>query len=134
MEPAGTLGQAVREVATEARELAPHRIEVVMGRDDAVLPHPAVAGLAGALREALTNARKHAGASRVVVFCEDAGGNAVVSVRDDGVGAEPATLLSGRGVAESIVRRVEDVGGAVEISAASPGVMIVMKVSPEVTG
>lgn len=133
-EPVGTLGYAVREVANEAKELAPHRIEVVVGRDDAALPYPAVAGLAGALREALTNTRKHAGATRVVVFCEDVGGSAVVSVRDDGAGAEPAVLLSGRGVAESIVRRIEDVGGSVEISAASPGIMIVMKVSAETTG
>lgn len=132
-EAAGTLGHAVREVANEAREFAPHRIEVVVGRDDAVLDDTAVIGLAGALREVLTNARKHAQATRVVVFCEDVGGRGAVSVRDDGVGAEPAVLLSGRGVAESIVRRIEDIGGSVQISAASPGVMIAMNVPAEVT-
>ena len=62
--------------------------------------------LTGAVREAVTNARKHARASQVVVRVESGDdGRTAVTVTDDGVGFDPerAARGSGLGVARSIV-------------------------------
>jgi signal transduction histidine kinase len=125
-EPAGSLGEAVRLVAAAAQEFAPHPIEVVVGQDDGALPSGSVAALSAAAGEALTNARKHSGALRVVVFCEDVAGRALVTVKDDGKGADPELIRGGRGVDESIVRRIEEIGGTVEISSGASGTAISM--------
>lgn len=89
-----------------ARETAPHRIELVVGPDDASVPATIAADVAAAVGEALTNVRKHARASRVVVSCEDLDRRAVTTVRDDRVGADPVVIRSGRGVSDSIRRPV----------------------------
>ncbi|GAA4230205.1 DUF5931 domain-containing protein [Actinomadura meridiana] len=73
---------------------------------------------------ALDNVRRHCGdGARAWVLLEDDGGAITVSVRDDGPGipagrlAEAAT--DGRlGVAQSILGRVRDLGGTVEITSA----------------
>jgi signal transduction histidine kinase len=127
-ERAGSLGEAVRSVATAAQEFAPYPIEVVVGQDDGAVPLGIAAVLSAAAGEALTNARKHSGASRVVVFCEDVAGRALVTVRDDGKGADPKVIRSGRGVDESVVRRIEEIGGTVEISSGGSGTAISMRV------
>ncbi|MGH2920244.1 MAG: sensor histidine kinase [Solirubrobacteraceae bacterium] len=70
--------------------------------------------LAGAVREAVTNARKHANASHVVVRVElTADGSTAVTVTDDGVGIDPDRAVDGDGlgVQGSIVGRMRRVGG-----------------------
>jgi signal transduction histidine kinase len=114
----------VRQAVAAARETAPHRIELVVGPDDASVP----ATVAAAVGEALTNVRKHARASRVVVYGEDLDRRAVTTVRDDGVGADPVVIRSGRGVSDSIVGRIAGVGGSVEIQSGGQGTMIVIRV------
>lgn len=76
----------------------------------------AIAAIVGASGEALTNAAKHAEATRVVVFAEvDDEGAVFVSVRDDGRGFDAAEPTDRLGVEHSIRRRMSDAGGRSEI-------------------
>ena len=73
--------------------------------------------LVGAVQEAVTNAAKHSGAARIVVFAEpsDDDGTVFCSVRDDGCGFEFEPELGGEGLRRSIRGRIDDVGGRVEV-------------------
>jgi len=79
--------------------------------------------VAGAASEALTNAAKHAGVTRVSVFAEVADGRVVVVVRDRGRGFDQAAMGGsggGRGIPDSIVGRMRRQGGEAAIRSA-PG-------------
>ena len=83
-----------------------------------VQPRPEVAdAVLGALGEALTNAAKHAQATKVVVFVEvEEDGSVFASVRDDGRGLDPVTArLAGRGIVRSIDERLALVDGRAEL-------------------
>jgi signal transduction histidine kinase len=92
------------------------------------VPLPAALGteLTAAVREALTNVDKHAGAeARAWVLLEDLGSEIVISVRDDGVGIAPGRVAEaereGRmGIAGSLRGRVASLGGEVTMESA-PG-------------
>ncbi|MEX5718489.1 sensor histidine kinase [Geodermatophilus maliterrae] len=69
-------------------------------------------------QEALTNVRRHAGASAVVLRLSRVGGQVSVHVEDDGVGFDPAAVsVSGL---EGLRGRVAQVGGEVDVASA-PG-------------
>jgi signal transduction histidine kinase len=69
------------------------------------------------VQEALTNAAKHAQARNIrVIVKRDAGPSLVVSVRDDGVGFDPASSSDGVGLS-SMRERAEALGGRCEIEA-----------------
>lgn len=113
-------------VTAEAQTFDPS-VQLVVG-DTGVRPTPPTAeqvlAIAGAVREAVTNARKHAQASQVVVRVEIAGdGQTVVTVTDDGVGFDPdqAAGGSGLGVKRSIVGRMHRVGGHASVGDAPGG-------------
>lgn len=113
-------------VAAEARTFDPS-VRLVVG-DSGVPPTPPTAeqvlAIAGAVREAVTNARKHAHASQVIVRVEIAGdGQTVVTVADDGIGFDPdeAAVGSGLGVRRSIVGRMHRVGGHASVEDAPGG-------------
>jgi len=97
------------------------RTSLVVVEEPAGLSPDVTAAVIGAVREALTNAAKHADAKTVTVFV-DAGDDAGVfcSVHDDGVGFDPATVTQGVGLSRSILARVEEVGGRVELDS-KPG-------------
>ena len=63
--------------------------------------------------EALTNAVKHANASRVTVSAERSNGHLVLRVTDDGVGGAVADERSGLA---GITDRVSALGGSVRVS------------------
>jgi two-component system nitrate/nitrite sensor histidine kinase NarX len=74
------------------------------------------------VQEALTNVRKHSGASSAVVSCFDDGTSTVVTVADDGHGFEMAGLPEGRegfGL-HSMRERMELLGGTLTLDSA-PG-------------
>ena len=82
--------------------------------------------LAGATAEAVGNVRRHAGPrARAWVLLEDEAGGLRVTVRDDGAGFAAGRLAEaaaqGRlGVAQSIVGRLEAMGGSAQLTSA-PG-------------
>ena len=66
----------------------------------------------------MNNVAKHAGVAKAVVFADCDEGAMLVTVRDDGVGFDPVTVTRGRGLNDSIVKRLQDVGVDVEIKSA----------------
>ena len=101
------------------------RVDVVAMDDLPRLPPEVGNALAGAVGEALTNAGKHGGASRVTVFVEPDEGPAprgfpptrvFCSVKDDGRGFDPGAQPEGIGLSRSIRGRITEVGGRVEVT------------------
>jgi signal transduction histidine kinase len=111
-------------VTAEARTFDPS-VRLVVG-DTPPTPPTAeqVLAIAGAVREAVTNARKHAHASQVIVRVEIASdGQTIVTVTDDGIGFDPdrASGGGGLGVRRSIVGRMHRVGGHASVEDAPGG-------------
>lgn len=114
------LGAALRTVAARVERRDGLRVEVLLVDDDhPAVGEPVVDALAGAVGEALTNAAKHGAAERATVFVDvDADRHEVFcSVKDDGRGFDPDTVVEGMGTTASIRGRLADVGGRVEIDA-----------------
>jgi signal transduction histidine kinase len=76
--------------------------------------------LVDASREAMTNAAKYSGVSRIDVYAAMDDGMLTIYVRDEGSGFDPDSVVYGHGVRHSIIERVEDAGGTAELSSA-PG-------------
>jgi len=114
------LATTLRSVVDDAMAFAEHDIQLALGPMDSSLDALTTIEIAGAVREALTNARKHSGASRVVVYAEEQDCCALVTVTDNGRGADLATARRGLGLAHSIKARCERLGGSADI-ATSPG-------------
>jgi anti-sigma regulatory factor (Ser/Thr protein kinase) len=110
-------------VAAEARTLD-SRVELVVGHIGTPPTSEQVTALAGAVREAVTNARKHSQASSVIVRVETGSdGRTAVTVTDDGVGIDPELVANatGLGVKGSIVGRMKRVGGPASLEDAPGG-------------
>lgn len=105
------LVSALRAVISDSRLFASHSIDLVEGHTDGSVLHADGAAIAEAVREALTNVRKHANARRVIVFCEEDRGRVLVTVKDDGAGFEPRRLDRKLGIRHSIVERMTARGG-----------------------
>ncbi|HEX6687244.1 MAG TPA: sensor histidine kinase, partial [Solirubrobacterales bacterium] len=93
-----------------------------------VRPEAAVA-LFRIAQEALNNAAKHASASKIAVGLEEAGGELVLSVTDDGKGFDPAEGTSGFGLA-GMRERAELVGGELQVESTPDGGTRVMASVP----
>jgi signal transduction histidine kinase len=125
-EDEGSLGIRLHRVADRVARTfdLPVTVSVVDAMEDELaegmvdpLPESMLRALCGAVGESLTNAAKHADASKVIVFAErDDDGRTFVSVRDNGKGFDVAATHDGRrGVVHSIRKRMDDVGGRAEI-------------------
>ena len=94
-------------------------IELVVVGDAEV--DDSVVTLAKAAREAMVNASKFSGTNQISVFVEGEEGQVEVWVRDRGQGFDPENIDDDRrGIRDSIVRRVERIGGESTITSA-PG-------------
>lgn len=118
----GEVGSRLRAAAAKFEDRYGGKARVVLAPD---LPpvDPVVAdALVGAIGEALTNAGKHGSATTVTVFAEPTDGSLFCSVKDDGVGFDPAAAeaAEGVGLSRSIRDRIAEVGGRVEIDG-NPG-------------
>jgi signal transduction histidine kinase len=111
----GDLGARLRVAAARFEERYGVTATVVVAPDTPPLPDRAADALAGAVGEALANAGKHGGASRVTVFAEPADGDLFCSVKDDGAGFDPAATTEGAGLRRSVRGRIAEVGGRVEV-------------------
>jgi signal transduction histidine kinase len=118
-------------ITEQARALDP-RVELVVGESGAPPTSDQVEALVGAVREAVTNARKHAKATRIVVRVDrDSHGRTTVTVTDDGIGIdlEHAQNGNGLGVKWSIVGRMRRVGGSASLEDAPGGGTLVTLVT-----
>lgn len=119
--PGGGLAAALTAVVQ--RHLATGlRVELNIASIEQARPLAAVAAeaVAGAVNEALTNVRKHAGTSRAVVWAAPSDDDIAVTVLDQGRGFDAATAVTGLGLPASIRARIGEVGGSVAITSA-PG-------------
>ena len=124
-----TLAATLRGVVRDADAIGEHRVELALGPTDDSLDRLTVVELGSAVREALTNARKHANASRVNVYAEESRGAAMISVVDDGRGVDLPTARTGLGLAHSIVGRCEQLGGSADVvSRPGEGFRVTMRV------
>ncbi len=87
-------------------------------RDDAEMT-PALSAMVEAAGEAMMNAARHSGASSIDLYAEVTSTGAQVNIRDRGAGFDASSIGTG-GMADSIVRRMEDVGGSASIKS-TPG-------------
>ncbi len=130
--PVHELVPELEQVTEQARTLDPG-VRLVVGTLGEQPSGEQVAALTGAVREAVTNARKHAHASQVTVRVE-AGrdGRTAVTVTDDGIGLDPERVTGGRGlgVSRSIVARMRRAGGHASLASAPDGGTRVTLVTP----
>ncbi|WP_166028445.1 MULTISPECIES: GAF domain-containing sensor histidine kinase [Streptomyces] len=74
--------------------------------------------LLAVLREALSNAARHAGATRVEVCAEASGGTLRLTVADDGRGIDPAVVR--RSGLANLRSRAEELGGSFQVTPRDP--------------
>ncbi len=117
-----TLAAALRMAANRHETQTDTRVDVVIAEELPDLDADTIGAVAGAVREALTNASKHGEATVVTLFAEpdyDNGREATdvfCSVKDNGSGFDPASVDERIGVSRSIKGRMTDIGGRAEIS------------------
>lgn len=114
-----SLAAALRTVCGEVEDHYGVDVEPVTVGDltfGEVGPGPEMTALLGAAREALLNAAKHSGQTRVDLYAEAEPGQVSVFVRDRGAGFDPAAVSGDRqGIAKSIRGRMERHGGTATV-------------------
>ncbi|AQP51621.1 ATP-binding protein [Tessaracoccus flavescens] len=111
---AASLRSALSELSQDVEGRFEIDVEVVCVGDAQV--DDRLQALIQATGEAITNAAKHSGASRVDVYAEVEGERVEVFVRDRGKGFDPEEVPAGRmGVRESITARMERHGGKASV-------------------
>jgi signal transduction histidine kinase len=123
------LPAALEALAERARVLAGFDVEVKVdlpaGLDEAQrMPEEVETAVYRLAQEALTNALKHAQATRVVVEVREDGGIVDLEVRDDGVGFDAGASTQGFGLV-GMRERIALVGGTLAIEAADGGGTVV---------
>ncbi|HET8641367.1 MAG TPA: DUF5931 domain-containing protein [Pseudonocardiaceae bacterium] len=125
-EPAGA-GAGLADLGALLRGYGTARVTVSTAVAGVPMPADRAREVAAAVAAALDNVRRHAGdGARAWILVEADDGVVTVTVRDDGVGMPDDRLrqaaAEGRiGVAESIVGRIADLGGTVEVGSAPGG-------------
>lgn len=107
----GLRGRALRETAQSAALLGFEPAIRFVGPVDSLIPPTMADHIVAALREALTNAAKHACARRVDVVIELKDGAAALVVTDDGVGVDQEGGGRRSGLA-NLASRAQDLGGS----------------------
>ena len=115
----GALRSEIRSLVDEARGALGFRPKLIMdGPVDSAVPEALFPVVIAVLREALSNAARHARASAVTVEVCAGGGALVVRVTDDGAGVDPD--VSSVGGLRNLRRRAEELGGSCAIGPAAP--------------
>ena len=106
-------------------ELAGLELEWTMpGVPDDPPPRETVRALRALLREAVSNALRHAAASRIAIVIAPDGRELGLTIADDGAGFDPDATGDGRGLG-NMRRRVEGLGGRFALSSGPQGTRIV---------
>jgi signal transduction histidine kinase len=133
-----TLTDAFEQVAAEVETLHHLAVDVVVVGDAPV--GTGTRALLGAVREAITNAAKHAGVDEIAVYVEVGADQVTAFVRDRGVGFDVDAALGGgdghrRGLRDSIIGRLERHGGTATVwSAPGEGTEVELCVPRDATG
>ena len=119
--PSSSLQDWIGDVVADFRESSGLKIELTAFDVDGDFPPPVQAQLIRIVQESLSNVRKHARASQVIVSVRELDGDILLEVCDNGIGFTPETLGSGaryglRGMRE----RSETIGADFQISS-QPG-------------
>ncbi|MGC0415281.1 GAF domain-containing protein [Embleya sp. AB8] len=109
--PTGVRGRVLREVSASASALGFEPAVTFVGPVDSTVSDESAEQLLAALREILSNAARHARASRVEVTLVVAGGTVTLEVTDDGVGIPAGGRRSGLA---NLAGRAEELGGRAE--------------------
>src|SRR5437763_5877537 len=110
-----SLSTLLAAAAADVEELHGVRVELASAGDAPA--GDGVRAVALAAREAMTNAAKHSGAEEIDVYAEATDDRVAVFVHDRGAGFDPAAVPADRrGIADSIVRRIERAGGKATVS------------------
>jgi signal transduction histidine kinase len=126
----GGLRRGVLELANELAPLLGARAEVTfVGPVDSTVSQRTADHVLAVVREALTNAGKHARASRyaVTVAVKD---DLTLEVIDDGVGFDVESVTSGLGLA-NLRHRAERLGGSFDVSSSPEGTRLTWRVPLE---
>ena len=110
------LAAGLRRLAAQFEARFSGAVTVVVADDTPSPPAGTKTALLGAVGEALTNAGKHGHPDAVTVYVEPDGDGVFCSVRDDGVGFDPAQSSEGMGTRLSIRGRIDAVGGRVTVN------------------
>ena len=113
----GSFVKSVESLIEVNRKLTPEcEIALTVGEEfRKVVPPEIGVELLRVLREILTNARRHSGASNVGVRLRADGNTLVAEVTDDGRGFDPTVAQGGVGLV-GMRERVEELGGEIEVS------------------
>lgn len=110
-------GRVLRESAQSGALLGFSPSVRFVGPVDSLADRESIEHIVAVLREALTNAAKHAQAAKVEVLVQAGGGSLVLVVTDDGVGIEESGRRSGLA---NLVARAHDVDGSCVVERVSP--------------
>ncbi len=111
------LRPALEQAAADVEQHTDAVFNIVVVGDTDDLEPDGVAPLIDATREAMFNAARHSGADQISVFADRSADVVEVFVRDEGSGFEPDAVASDRrGVAESIVGRMQRAGGTATVT------------------
>lgn len=105
---------ALQSLAREFSRMEMH-VEVVTLYDSVLSSAASLEKITGAVRESLTNARKHGEARHVVVLVTGSERTLEIVIRDHGKGFDPAASPKGFGLTHSVGRRIAELGGHAEI-------------------
>jgi signal transduction histidine kinase len=119
-----TLRTELRDAVDTAAEMLGFRPTLdVSGPVDSAVPDDIVPELLAVLREALSNAARHAQARAVRVSVRAAGDEAILQVEDDGVGFDACLA---RGGIVNMGERARDLGGSFEVGPGPDGGTLVV--------
>lgn len=123
------LERHLREVRT------PHgpRIELTI-LDTVTLDAASIEEVFRVAQEAVSNALRHAGASRIEVTVDRSGNDLVLRVEDDGIGVDPAVLATSQGVGvSSMHERARRLHGELQVGPGDDGGTVIMLQIPATT-
>jgi signal transduction histidine kinase len=116
----GAFGEQMRNMCAEIEQAHQVAVDLVTVGDSQ--SDESIESLVQAAREAIVNAAKHSGARNVAVYAESTPGRVAVYVRDRGRGFNLSGVPADRqGIRESIVNRLERIGGSASVRTPAGG-------------